>query len=60
MVRKRDIKEIDAIVRELGLSREQRQLLHDEIHGQGLTHQEIRRRAEGILQDYPGKRDRTE
>jgi hypothetical protein len=31
MARKADIKQVDAIVRDLGLSREQRRLLHDEI-----------------------------
>jgi len=41
-MRKADIKEIDRIVKEEGLSREQRRLLHDEISGQGLTLEEIR------------------
>ena len=38
---KKDIKEIDRIVREEGLSKEQRRLLHEEITGQQLTREEF-------------------
>lgn len=58
MVRKGDTKEIDAIIRGLGLSQEQRRLLHWAITGEHLTHQEIREKAKEILEDFPGKRDR--
>lgn len=58
MVRKGDTKEIDAIIRDLGLSQDQRRLLHYDITGEQLTHQEIRERAKGILEDFPGKRDK--
>lgn len=49
MVRKADIKQIDRLVKELGLNKEQRRLLHDEITGQYLTFDEIRAIAEDIV-----------
>ena len=52
---KRDIKEMDRIVREEGLSHEQRRLLHEEITGQQLSLEEIRKRAREIKQLYPNK-----
>jgi hypothetical protein len=54
-MRKRDIKEIDRIVKEEGLSREQRRLLHDEITGQDLSLEEIREIAREIKELYPNK-----
>ena len=55
MARKQDIKEIDRIVREVGLSRAQRRFLHDEITKQNLSLEEIRRIAEEIKKLYPNK-----
>jgi len=52
---KKDIKEIDRIVREEGLSREQRRLLHEEITGRDLTLDEIREIAREIKELYPNK-----
>jgi hypothetical protein len=49
MARKADIKQIDRLVKELGLNKEQRRLLHDEITGQYLTFDEIRAIAEDIV-----------
>lgn len=54
-MRKTDIKEIDRIVREEGLSREQRRLLHEEISGRQLSLEEIRAIAREIKQLYPKK-----
>ena len=59
MAKKRDIRLVDAIARELGMSDDQREILHYEIHGYNLTYQEIRRRAQGVMEDYPRKRDRS-
>lgn len=55
MARKDDIKEIDRIVKELGLTKGQRQLLHQAITGQGLTSEEIVVVAREIKEDYPNK-----
>jgi len=52
---KADIKEIDRIVKEEGLSRGQRRLLHDEISGQNCTLAEIRELAREIKRLYPNK-----
>ncbi len=52
---KKDIEEIDRIVREEGLSREQRRLLHEEITGQNLSLEEIREIAKDIKKLYPNK-----
>jgi hypothetical protein len=57
MTRKADTKQIDAIVAELELSREQRQLLHRRITRQNLTYKEIREEAMEVRKDFPGKRD---
>ncbi len=54
-MRKHDITEIDRIVKEEGLSREQRRLLHEEITGQDLTIEKIREIAREIKQLYPNK-----
>ena len=58
MTRKRDSKQIDAIVAEFGLSKDQRKVLHRIINRQKLTHQEIREVAVEVKQDHTGKRDR--
>ena len=55
MARKDDIKEIDRIVNDLGLTKEQRRLLHQAITGQGLTNEEIVIVAREIKEDYPNK-----
>jgi hypothetical protein len=55
MSRKDDIKQIDRIVKEEELSREQPRLLHDEISGQGLSLDEIREIAREIKRLYPNK-----
>ncbi len=54
-MRKADIREIDRIVSEEGLSREQRRLLHDEITGRELSVDEIREVAKEIKKLYPNK-----
>ncbi|HXG08696.1 MAG TPA: hypothetical protein VNK04_02810 [Gemmataceae bacterium] len=54
-MRKPDIKEIDRIVNEEGLSREQRRMLHEEITGQNLSLEEIREIAREIKELYPNK-----
>ena len=55
MVRKLDIKAIDQIVKDVGLSRVQRRLLHDEITKQNFSLEEIRRIAEEIRKLNPNK-----
>ena len=55
MTRKRDIKQIDAVVRKLKLSKEQRELLHQVIHGESLTFRQLMEVAKGIQEDYPKK-----
>lgn len=55
MPRKEEIKAIDRIVREVGLSKSQRRLLHDEITKQNYTLEQIREIAEQIKKDYPNK-----
>jgi hypothetical protein len=52
---KKDIKEIDRIVKEEGLSKGQRRLLHEEITGQELSLEEIREIARQIKELYPNK-----
>lgn len=54
-MRKEDIRQIDRIVREEGLSREQRRMLHDEISGQNLSLDEIRAIAREIKELYPNR-----
>ena len=54
-MRKEDIRRIDRIVKEEGLSKEQRRLLHDEISGQHLSLEEIRGIAREIKRLYPNK-----
>jgi len=55
MAKKLDIKAIDRIVKELGLSKEQRRLLHDEITKQGYSLEEILEIAKQIKDLYPSK-----
>ncbi|MFP4139276.1 MAG: hypothetical protein ACOCVI_00805 [Planctomycetota bacterium] len=55
MVRKRDIKMIDEVVHRLGLSRQQRRLLHRQITGRKLTYREIVEEARDVLRDFPKK-----
>jgi hypothetical protein len=55
MPRKPDIKEIDRIVKDVGLSRGQRRMLHDATAGQGLSLEEIRDIAKFIKAHYPNK-----
>lgn len=55
MARKLDIKEIDRIVKEVGLSKAQRRLLHDEITKQALSLEEIRKIAEEIKKLHPNR-----
>lgn len=52
---KEDIKQIDRIVKEEGLSRGQRRILHDEISGQDHSLEEIRQVAREIKKLYPNK-----
>ncbi|MCI0463038.1 MAG: hypothetical protein L0Z62_39325 [Gemmataceae bacterium] len=52
---KDDIKQIDRIVREEGLTKGQRRLLHEEISGQQLSLEEIREIARQIKELYPNK-----
>jgi hypothetical protein len=54
-MRKGDIREIDRIVREEGMTKGQRRLLHEEISGQQLSLDEIRRIAKEIKVLYPNK-----
>ena len=55
MARKADIKAIDRIVNEVGLTKGQRRLLHDEITGQNYSLEEIREIALEIKELYPNK-----
>jgi hypothetical protein len=52
---KSDIKKIDYIVDKLGLSREQRRILHDEITGQHYSLKEIEEIAKQIKDNFPNK-----
>jgi len=52
---KDDIKAINSIVKKVGLSEAQRDILHDRIHHQGLTYKEILECAKEVKQDYPNK-----
>jgi hypothetical protein len=45
---KKDIKAIDSIVKKVGLSAAQRDMLHDEIHHQNLTYREIEQCAREV------------
>lgn len=55
MAKKLDIKEIDRIVKEEGLTIGQREILHEEITKQAYTLEEIREIAKEIKQWYPNK-----
>lgn len=52
---KPDIKAIDAIQREVGLSNKQRELLHEEITGRNLSYKEIKDIAQSIKKNYPNQ-----
>ncbi len=56
MVRKDDIKLIDAVVKAAGLTKEQRKLPHRAISGEQLSYREILEEAKAIQRDFPGKR----
>ena len=55
MAKKPDVKQIDRIVKEEGLTKGQRRILHDEITGQELTLEEIREIAKEVKRLYPNK-----
>jgi hypothetical protein len=58
MVRKGDIKLVDEIARRVGLSDDQRELLHEEFRRyylEDLTYREILELARQIKQDFPNK-----
>jgi hypothetical protein len=55
MAKKPDIKQIDRIVNEEGLTIGQREILHEEITKQGYTLEEIRQIAKQIRELYPNK-----
>ena len=55
MAKKLDIKRIDRIVNEEGLTIGQREILHQEITKQGKTLEEIREIAKEIKELYPNK-----
>ncbi len=55
MTRKRDTRQIDSVVRRVGLSSEQRRLLHDEIAGRDLRYRQILDLARQIKKLYPRK-----
>ena len=50
---KDDIRAIDAVVKKVGLSDAQRDLLHDLIHDEELPYAEILEIAREVKQDYP-------
>lgn len=52
---KDDIKAIDSIVKKLGLSEAQRDILHDVIHHERLTYREILEAAREVKRDFPNK-----
>jgi len=53
MAKKQDIKQIDRIVKEEGLTMGQREILHEEITKQGRSLEEIREIAKEIKKLYP-------
>jgi len=52
---KDDVKAIDSIVKKVGLTEGQRDILHDEIHDQHLSYCEIRETARDVKREYPNK-----
>ena len=50
-----DIKAIDSIVKKVGLTEGQRDILHDEIHDKHLSYREILEIARDVKQEYPNK-----
>lgn len=55
MVKKLDIKQIERIVKEEGLTQGQRELLHRAITKEGYSLEEIREMATEIKELYPNK-----
>ena len=55
MAKKRDIRQIDRVQKDLDLSDDQREMLHHDIHGLRLKYQEIVEKAKKIKRDYPNK-----
>jgi hypothetical protein len=55
MAKKRDIRLIDRVQKDIGLSDDQREMLHRDIHGLRLKYQEIVEKAKEIRRDYPNK-----
>lgn len=55
MAKKPDIKQIDRIVKEEGLTQGQRELLHRAITKEGYSPEEIREIAKEIKEPYPNK-----
>lgn len=53
LARKGDIKQIDRMVREVGLNKEERRILHKEIAGMHLTIEEIQQIALEVAQQFP-------
>ena len=53
---KNDIKAVNSIVKKVGLSPGQRDILHDRIHHENLTYREIEQVAREVKQDYPNKK----
>ena len=51
----RDIRMIDSIVKTVGLSEGQRDILHDEIHNQRLSYREILEIAKYVKRENPNK-----
>lgn len=55
MANKRDIKQINDVQKQVGLSDKQREILHDQIHGEKKTWKEIVEIAEEIKTQYPNR-----
>jgi hypothetical protein len=55
LAKKRDLKQIDCIVKEEGLTQGQRELLHRAITKEGYSLEEIREIAKEIKELYPNK-----
>jgi len=51
--RKPDVGFVDSVVRDVGLNKEQRRMLHDEITGQNYSKEEIRETAKMIKESFP-------
>ncbi len=55
MAKKADIKWIKWVVKKIGLSKDQKRILHDTITGENLTKEEIKQIAEEIKKNFPNK-----